>query len=434
MCETGGDVESVFNGSLGTSVLEAQTPIQAYTKDTTKSTRPFGSDYGEYIHFMYSIDSPPRSVSYIADVDEYAYPLCLTKPNFTFGRRKYTYNVSRAAIMRYYEIPWFRDQEIATLQTLMSQQVLKLLPKAVPTSRRYSLARNLAELKDLPRSVISLQHALSDFSRLTAHIPSSAKDLIYNLSSNVKNVPGEYVSYWFGWRQLYKDVVELLDFPEKATKDVNRLIERNGKPTSFRVSSKMPGTQTATPTFRYDPSNIGNESSVVEQTTVTRDHEFRLLVNATFDFPTTGIPELRRDLFLQKLGVKPTPTDLYNLIPWSWLLDWFTGLGNYIECIDVINTDQSLFNFGFLTGITTGKITTYHSGKSVSTWSRHTTGIPADIQTTTNSLTHQSVLDYKVIVRKNITTAYNVKTILEPSTLSTYQNSILGAILLARRK
>lgn len=33
------------------------------------------------------------------------------------------------------------------------------------------------------------------------------------------------------------------------------------------------------------------------------------------------------------MGLRVTPTDVYNAMPWSWLADYFTGLGDFVEAV-----------------------------------------------------------------------------------------------------
>jgi hypothetical protein len=49
------------------------------------------------------------------------------------------------------------------------------------------------------------------------------------------------------------------------------------------------------------------------------------------------------------LGLQLRVIDIYNLIPFTWLFDWFTGLGAYINMIESVNDDRFLINFGFMT-------------------------------------------------------------------------------------
>jgi len=256
-----------------------------------------------------------------------------------------------------------------------------------------------------------------------------------------KHVPEEWLSFWFGWATTYKAVQDLLEAPEKVVKDINYLMARKGRPTTVRRSVRFAGDGSTTPAFTFNPTSIVAGMGLLDviESTATRhtwEHEVRTVMNLTFDFPEVGVPKLRRDLFLRKLGFALSPTDIYNLVPWTWLVDWFTGLGNYVELIDNINTDKSLINWGVTTGVTIGRITTEATCKFDN---RHRTMFRMNFDTpiTTETLVPirrviPAVLEYKCIVRKNIPASFGVKSTLRPEDLSPYQQSIIGAILQTR--
>lgn len=39
---------------------------------------------------------------------------------------------------------------------------------------------------------------------------------------------------------------------------------------------------------------------------------------------------------------------LYNLIPWSWLADYFTGLGDFMEAVSPGVADRCVLEYGYL--------------------------------------------------------------------------------------
>jgi hypothetical protein len=245
--------------------------------------------------------------------------------------------------------------------------------------------------------ITQLRNALGDLSVLASSYGPSISQKVFSLQARVQDIPAAYVSYHFGWRQLYRDVKDLLDLPAKLSKEINFLISRNGKPTTYRSKKSFPGTSTASPGFIFDLGFSGEYGPAI-QTEHKRQHEIRLVVNAIFEFPDSVIPQLRRDLVEKKLGSSVTPTDVYNLIPWSWLIDWFTGLGNYVECIDAINSDKSTFNWGFVTGVTTGTITTTRQIKHDQNSNVTYNGVPTP-SSKTISLSVDAVLEYKTQIR-----------------------------------
>jgi hypothetical protein len=245
----------------------------------------------------------------------------------------------------------------------------------------------------------------------------------------LRDVPKEWLSYSFGWRQTYSDLMGLLASPQKIGNRINFLIRRGNKPTTFRSKRNLESSSTASSGFVYDVTLP--ERGATNEHIVTRKTELRMVVNATIPFPPIDVPGLMRRDFLHKMGTTPTFTDLYNLVPWTWLVDWFTGLGNYIDIIDTIASDNSLINWGVITAETQGKLTTRHQTYVESTAHRSFNGI-GYTDTTKVLYPHTSDLYFTSHLRKDVSQILDVGIATDPSTLSLYQQSILGALLSTR--
>jgi hypothetical protein len=423
--------------TLVTGALTAQASLNVTIKDTTRRTRPIGSDVGEFELFKFTLASPIKQVyRTVRTLSQTIVPGCTNLYTNKTSLSHFGVVTGSGAIFSKVNLDALRLASLSELEGVMLANVTRMLARTVPSNRRLTLFRSIAELKDLPRSLLSLRGSLVDFSQSLSQLPKGIVGFIYSVASS-KHIPQEYLSYWFGWRQLYNDLIGMLVKPAEISKEVNYLLNRRGKPTTFRSLSNIPGVVTTTPSWTYDSANTLNGlAEVIDETTTrhARKHELRLVINATFDFPHIGIPALKERLFKEKLGVSPSATDFYNLVPWSWLLDWFTGLGNYIDLIDTINRADDLYNWGFLTGVTHGRVETLRRSHTDST-DRYAPPVgSALLQTITKSFVHTSFLDYHTQIRKDIVNAYDVKSTLDPSTLSAYQASIIGAILLAWRR
>jgi hypothetical protein len=163
-----------------------------------------------------------------------------------------------------------------------------------------------------------------------------------------------------------------------------------------------------------------------------RNTELRLVINANFDFPPLNIVSFRSGQFLDRAGLVPRPTDIYNLVPWTWLVDWFTGLGSYVELIDNMARDDSLINWGMITGKTTGKLITRRTSKVDNTARTSVNNVNVSTVITTVPYAHESTLNYECQIRKDAAAALSVKTTAGPN-LNVYQQSIIGAILAQRK-
>ena len=240
----------------------------------------------------------------------------------------------------------------------------------------------------------------------------------------------------FGWRQLYKDTMDLLAAPDRIAKDSNFVISRSGKETTLRARKKI-----SLPSWNDPPSwryiGLNPDRDVEFRTQLSRECEVSIVLNTGFTFPDLMQPNFDRSFFLKKLGVVPSVTDLYNLTPWTWLADWFTGVGNYLDAIEQISSDNTLVNYGTVTCDLVSTLTTTMRYKTRSMrWIQYT-GTTESLNESyeDSSHTHESRLVLKTKLRRDVLTAMSgLRSTSDVGTLSTYQKSILGALILQRTK
>jgi len=180
---------------------------------------------------------------------------------------------------------------------------------------------------------------------------------------------------------------------------------------------------------------LTDESLVSVGTYGSRVIELRGVINAGLRFPAIALPELQRKLMRQAWGLYPDPEDVYNLVPWTWLADWFTGLGDYVEAFDIINRDPSIINWGFITGISSGYVDTVHTSKATRVQKVSITPpVPATV--ITENIVENRVrtgrLEWKLQVRKTFGSAYGLRPANDLQLFSGDQLVILGAILTSR--
>lgn len=424
--------------------LRTQDPVADYLKDTTSRTRLIGSEQGTLEFFKGYINSPPRRVrngtktSVIYPSSGVPDPICASKGgavNRSAGGYDFYTDIQTpsGSVLPTSTLNALRTSEIAFAKALCQKHAVSMLKGWSPMNRDYTLFRNAVELRDLPRSILQLQQTMEGFRKLFVSLGTqpSLRKSIFSLGEAAKNLPGEYLSFHFGWKQLYKDVVDLLNLPEKVSKKYSLLIARNGKPTTYRSKRTFESAEKDISGFEYDISGL-EYGFPFTNTRLSRECELRLVVNATFDFPKLNIPSFRSKHFFDRIGIIPRATDLYNLIPWTWLVDYFTGLGNYVELIDNINNDTSLVNWGMITCRTNGKLTTEFRSFSDLVSSDSVFGSPAVVTTQKLENHHTSVLNYECQTRSDVATVLSVKQTSVPSSLTTYQKSIIGALLAQR--
>lgn len=431
--------------SGGTVETTSQPPLTDSSDDTTSRTRLMGSKQGTMRLFKSYINSPGRTVRRV-DRAEYIFHPAQGIPSSSCSavggsgnHSAWSQTIQRteispsAAVFFPNDLTTLRNLEYAYLDELIAKNIFSMVKEWSPNKRSYTLFRNLVELRDIPRSVASLQTAMLNFRSLYSSLARSPKiqKVVFDLGASARDIPSQYLSYHFGWKQTYKDLMELLHLPNAMGKKYKFLIQRAGKPTTFRTKRNFTSALNGgLPAFSYTSSPYENSAS--SSTRLERVTELRLVINATFDFPPPNLVSFRSHSFMDRIGLVPRPTDLYNLTPWTWLVDYFTGLGSYIECIDNMARDDTLINWGLVTGRTSGRLITQRSSKVDHLLTIREDFVSPVTITTREDLSHQSKLEYECQIRKDVSTVFNVKTTAVPD-LTAYQQSIIGA-LLAQRK
>jgi hypothetical protein len=196
--------------------------------------------------------------------------------------------------------------------------------KMKPTAPSFSGLNSLYELKDLPGM---LQQKM--------------------VSSGLKNIANYWLALQFGWKPLLNDIRRLIDLQTKAQKQMDFLLRNNGRLVRRRIQlfDEVSNVQT----FTGEAWGLDNPGLVYyfhsapptyETKTYTQDTVWG---SAAFRFWLPSSPKgivyksaLRRALY----GLNPSPSVIYNMIPWSWLVDWGSNLGYVINNLDAGVADR----------------------------------------------------------------------------------------------
>lgn len=383
-----------------------QTAIRGFIHDTTKESRGSISDHGEAEMFLPRIRVPVSKVTYVKYEAELA-GADMFGPYHRIDRTTRTLSGTCARITQA-EVDKYLTLERAKFTREAPSAAERLLADALPTSRSFGFLREIIELKDLPRTIQSSVQTVREGVR-GVFDPSSA-----------------FLNKEFGWDMLAKAAVDLVELPDKIAKRVNYLLERQGQPTTFR--SRLRGSEYVggAGQFTFDP--LIDESLGVASTAGFRNWEFRLALNYNVKFPKLELPKLREYVSSQLWGAKFRVDDFYNLIPWTWLVDWFAGLGDYLEAVASVNADTSIANYGFLTYASQGWLAGVVEGELTGSRSTRHNGGPIVTTGTKSTVNHEGFLRYHYLNRVDVTSLSDIKRSWVFDDLSLYQASILAAI------
>jgi hypothetical protein len=340
---------------------------------------------------------------------------------------------------------WPSQEKVYAIAT-MAKNLDSMLARCVPTRRYFNLGYQIGELKDLPMSLrstlrtwldIELAMGREGFNKAfrdskwwtrerQRHFAPYLRDCGIDRPLD-KSLSELYLNFKFGWASMYQAVNKLVLTPQRVTKEVNYLIRRNGKFTKLSTTKRWSEPAPATIQWLY-PShptyfNFGDSVS----SSAVRDVSLRCVCDVGFHFPPLSVPALRSQLYFDKLGLYPSPGDIYDLVPWTWMVDWFVGLGDYIHLMDRINGSDNLINYGFMTYKSKVRNRADWSYTGTSSTSITVDGINhTDTQVAKPHLTAFIDLNYEL--RYSIARLVGVKT-YSGQGLSLDQSTILGSLL-----
>ena len=184
----------------------------------------------------------------------------------------------------------------------------RTIARSNPSRSHVDLAISFAELRELPQLL---------------HL--AGKGLLRKGSS-------AYLSYQYGWKPLIKDLGSICDFStafKNRMKVVTRIIETGGVRYNHSLGD-WSATGTQGPLFISSDNGdlIQARSSIISKVKMWSSVRWTSYLKISH---LVGSPELermvRRALYGETLDLKTT----WNLIPWSWLFDWFGTMGDFLE-------------------------------------------------------------------------------------------------------
>jgi len=150
-----------------------------------------------------------------------------------------------------------------------------------------------------------------------------------------RSLGNEYLNITFGWAPFVRDLQQMYHLQKNMDTQIAQIIRDNGRGIRRRCtlendSSVSQTKSTNTSPFGFCTGGVtffGGCTSTLTTTTTVRTHRW-YVGKYQYYIPDLGSSEwtarARRALF----GINPTPSLLWELLPWSWLVDWFTNAGD----------------------------------------------------------------------------------------------------------
>jgi len=236
-------------------------------------------------------------------------------------------------------VPGFIGWDQAKLET--SNDYATGYARARPGNPEASVGQFIYELNDFP--VLPLRGIFKKFSGLQkrtggAHLADIPK-VLYAQLLDFKSLGSEYLNVVFGWEPFVKDLRQMYNLWKVIDKRMAQLVRENGKSIRRKAQVRHESDCSSEPTKTYPwayanvwgaPPNWTDGGSRVDAIT---QREEKVWFSGSFRY---YVPELESSLWdakarLALFGVLPTPDLIWSVLPWTWLLDWFSNLGDIIS-------------------------------------------------------------------------------------------------------
>lgn len=240
-----------------------------------------------------------------------------------------------------------------------------------------------AELRDLPRMLGNLKRRAKELhqewwdAKARTHILKGDFD-----NNEVFMPPGRAADYFlehsFGWAPFLADLRKFYSLYHGSDAVLKRLSSQNGKPVRRKATLVgLPIVEAGPdgqPRIKFEPTvedlqlNVGNGQLVGPNLhsnffTFPPKWELRrvtkLKVSATGMFTfyrpefDTGLNEYNSAWFqiqrqLTIYGMRISPSNIYRATPWTWLIDWFTNVGEHFDWLTDVAVDSIAANYLYL--------------------------------------------------------------------------------------
>jgi len=234
-----------------------------------------------------------------------------------------------------------------------------------PTNSGAQIGVALGEIREIPRMLRTTAKGFHDLWRSMGG----------NLKSfGPKNVANHWLNTQFGWFPFLSDLRDFYDITKnldtrlkQLRRDNGRWIRRGG---TVRKSAETEVVLNDSTTVGFWPSLAPGlyAGSPPGSRMVTRLNEQRIWFRGAFRYWIPGKPDSwqwRARAVAQLYGLQPSPSLLWELTPWSWLIDWCADAGDAIANLSSILFDNLCAKYAYVMGTTAQTVTFYGRINSV---------------------------------------------------------------------
>lgn len=232
----------------------------------------------------------------------------------------------------------------AQLEGIRARAYQRMVPSL---TTGFSLPVFLGELLDVSRLFKSLGETAS-------FIYSLPHKGWRNLNDLSRVAAGDHLAWSFGIRPMISDLQEICVILSSLTKRVRRFLtsaERLEQRRRFRTSvSAQEFLELFTPRVDIEGGSVALTPNFEPHAGFVQNGEFAVVNTMDFSYYVQTLIDVDNRLLgiWQSLGIKPDASIIWELIPFSFVVDWFVKVGDFLSdygSMDVISADVNIHMF-----------------------------------------------------------------------------------------
>lgn len=223
--------------------------------------------------------------------------------------------------------------------------------KARPGNPPASAFQFLYELKEMPSIP-----AWSWFNGVPfKQIPLAAYYRLKYFLKLEKELASNFLNIQFGWTPFVGDLRKMYLLWKSIDKTLAKLVRENGR-NIRRKATVLSENDTTRETASYPyPWVMVNGPPASWQSgythySVVRRTTRRIWFSGNFRYwiPDAGSSQWTRRATRTLFGVNPTPSQIWSVMPWTWLTDWFWNMGDIMSNLSQNAAENLVCNFSYI--------------------------------------------------------------------------------------